>query len=110
MLFYITSLILTTKAKQPRAETTKAIKDKFSELGVEIPAEEIEERLDKLVTKFKVPVDEARRIVVNYFLKEHNIAKVTAQEMIEIITDDLNDFIDEAEQTEEVTLVALKVL
>jgi replication factor A1 len=56
-------------------ETAKAIKDKFSELGVEIPAEEIEERLDKLVTKFKVPVDEARRSVVNYFLKEHNIAR-----------------------------------
>ena len=56
-------------------ETAKAIKDKFSELGIEIPEEEIEERLDKLVIKFKVPVEEARRSVINYFLKEHNIAK-----------------------------------
>ncbi len=56
-------------------ETATAIKAKFSELGVEIPTEEIEERLDKLVTKFKVSKDEARRSVVNYFLKEHNIAK-----------------------------------
>jgi replication factor A1 len=56
-------------------ETAKSIKGKFSELGVEIPAKEIEERLDTLVTKFKVPLDEARRSVVNYFLKEHNIAR-----------------------------------
>jgi len=56
-------------------ETAKQIKSKFLELGVEIPTEDIEERLDKLITKFKVPMAEARRSVVNYFLKEHNIAK-----------------------------------
>ena len=56
-------------------ETAKQIKDKFFELGVEIPIGDIEGRLDKLITKFRVPIDEARRSVVNYFLKEHNIAK-----------------------------------
>ncbi|HJH29147.1 MAG TPA: replication protein A [Methanosarcinaceae archaeon] len=56
-------------------ETATSIKGKFLELGVEIPIEDIEERLDKLITKFRVPLDEARRSVVNYFLKEHNIAK-----------------------------------
>ncbi len=56
-------------------ETATSIKDRFLELGVEIPIEDIEERLDKLITKFRVPMDEARRSVVNYFLKEHNIAK-----------------------------------
>ena len=56
-------------------ETATNIKDRFLELGVEIPIEDIEERLDKLITKFRVPMDESRRSVVNYFLKEHNIAK-----------------------------------
>ncbi len=56
-------------------ETAKQIKNKFMELDVEIPIGDIEERLDKLITKFRVPMDEARRSVINYFLKEHNIAK-----------------------------------
>ena len=54
-------------------EIAVSTKDKFAELGADIPLEEIEERLDKLTTKFKVPEEEARRSVVNYFLKEHNI-------------------------------------
>ncbi|MEA1985623.1 MAG: replication protein A [Euryarchaeota archaeon] len=54
-------------------EEANAIKDKFSELGVDIPVEQIEDRLTKLITKFKVPQDEARRSVVNYFLKEYGI-------------------------------------
>lgn len=56
-------------------ETAISIKDRFLELGTEIPVEDIEERLDKLVNKFKVPMDEAKRSVVNYFLKEHDIAR-----------------------------------
>ena len=51
------------------------IKTKFHELGVDIPAEKIEERLEKLIVKFKVPQEEARRSVVNFFLKEHSISK-----------------------------------
>ncbi len=56
-------------------ETAISIKDRFLELGTEIPVEDIEERLDKLVNKFKVPMDEAKRSGVNYFLKEHDIAR-----------------------------------
>ena len=56
-------------------ETAISIKDRFSELGKEIPIEDVEERLDKLVNKFKVPMDEARRSVVNYFLKEYDLAR-----------------------------------
>ncbi len=56
-------------------ETAISIKDRFLELGTEIPVEDIEERLDKLVNKFKVPMDEAKRSVVNYFLKENDIAR-----------------------------------
>jgi replication factor A1 len=51
------------------------IRSQFTELGVEISLEDIEERLDKLVNKFKVPKDEARRSVINYFLKENNVAR-----------------------------------
>jgi len=54
-------------------EEANVIKYKFSELGVDIPVEQIEDRLTKLITKFKVPQDEARRSVVNYFLKEYDI-------------------------------------
>ncbi|MCC7575784.1 MAG: replication protein A [Methanomethylovorans sp.] len=51
------------------------IKNKFQELGVDIPAEKIEERLEKLIVKFKVPQEEAKRSVVNFFRKEYNISK-----------------------------------
>lgn len=56
-------------------EISKEINEKFLELGVEIPLEDIEDRLDKMINKFKVPKEEARRSVVNYFLKEYNIPR-----------------------------------
>ncbi|WP_406658180.1 replication factor A [Methanolobus sp. ZRKC2] len=56
-------------------EISQEINAKFLELGVEIPIEDIEERLDKMINKFKVPKEEARRSVVNYFLKEYNIPR-----------------------------------
>ncbi len=56
-------------------DIAQEINSKFLELGVEIPLEDIEERLDKMINKFKVPKEEARRSVVNYFLKEHNIPR-----------------------------------
>lgn len=56
-------------------ELAQEISARFSELGVEIPIGEIEERLDKMINKFKVPKDEARRSVVNYFLKSYNIKR-----------------------------------
>ena len=54
-------------------QLAQEISARFHELGVEIPIEDIEERLDKMITKFKVPKEEARRSVVNYFLKSYNI-------------------------------------
>lgn len=56
-------------------QLAQEISARFTELGVEIPIEEIEERLDKMIHKFKVPKEEARRSVVNYFLKLHNISR-----------------------------------
>nr|WP_321497452.1 replication factor A [uncultured Methanolobus sp.] len=56
-------------------QLAQEISARFSELGVEIPIGEIEERLDKMINKFKVPREEARRSVVNYFLKLHSIKR-----------------------------------
>ena len=56
-------------------ETAKQIEGRFSLMGFNIPISEIESRLEKLVNEFKVPPEEARRSVVNYFLKEYNIPR-----------------------------------
>ena len=51
------------------------IEARFAELGIKVQTSEIETRLDQLINKFKVPPEEARRNVINYFLKEHNIPR-----------------------------------
>jgi len=56
-------------------ETATRIEARFSELGVKVQTSEIETRLDQLINKFKVPPEEARRNVINFFLKQHNIPK-----------------------------------
>ena len=56
-------------------EIAKEIEERFSQKGYNIPISEIESRLDKLINEFKVPPEEARRSVVNYFLKEYNIPR-----------------------------------
>ncbi len=56
-------------------EIAKEIEEFFSQKGHNIPISEIESRLDKLINEFKVPTEEARRSVVNYFLKEYNIPR-----------------------------------
>ena len=56
-------------------EIAKQIEERFSQMDINIPTSEIESRLEKLVNEFKVPPEEARRSVVNYFLKEYNIPR-----------------------------------
>lgn len=56
-------------------EIARRIEARFSELGVKVQTSEIETRLDQLINKFKVPQEEARRNVINFFLKQHNIPK-----------------------------------
>lgn len=56
-------------------DISQDIRKQFLELDVDISLEDIEERLDKLVNKFKVPKEEARRSVINYFLKENNVPR-----------------------------------
>jgi replication factor A1 len=51
------------------------IKNRFSQLGAELSEEEIQHRLERLTQDFKVPIEEAKRSVTNYFLKEHNLDK-----------------------------------
>jgi len=59
------------------SETATKIVSRFTELGIKVQPEEIETRLDQLINKFKVPPEEARRNVINYFLKQHNIRELS---------------------------------
>lgn len=56
-------------------QTAESIRDRFLKLGIDVPIEDIESRLDELITKFKVPSNEAQRSVTNYFLKKYSIPK-----------------------------------
>lgn len=56
-------------------QTAESIRDRFLKLGIDVPVEDIESRLDELIIKFKVPSNEAQRSVTNYFLKKYSIPK-----------------------------------
>ena len=56
-------------------QTAESIRDRFLKLGVDVPIEDVESRLDELITKFKVPSNEAQRSVTNYILKKYSIPK-----------------------------------
>lgn len=52
-------------------ELAAQISVRFSEQGVRVSTEEIEQRLNSLINDFKVPVDEARRSVISHFGKRY---------------------------------------
>ncbi|MDD1749796.1 MAG: replication protein A [Methanothrix sp.] len=54
-------------------ELVDQIKARLRDQKIEVPDEEIESRLKKLIVDFRVPEGEARRSVLNYFFKEHGI-------------------------------------
>ena len=56
-----------------KPEAIAEIVEMFRNQGIALTEQAVEDRLDKLVTKFKVPFDEAKRTVINYFLKEHGL-------------------------------------
>jgi replication factor A1 len=56
-------------------QIAESIRDRFLKLGVDVPLEDIENKLDELISKFKVPSNEAQRSVTNYFLKKYSIPK-----------------------------------
>ena len=56
-------------------QTSEFIRERFLKLGIDVPQEDIENRLEEMITKFKVPSNEAQRSVTNYFLKKYSIPK-----------------------------------
>ncbi|MFB3765870.1 MAG: replication protein A [Methanotrichaceae archaeon] len=54
-------------------ELVDQISARLRDQKIEVPDEEIEDRLRKLIKEFSVPESEARRSVLNYFFKEHGI-------------------------------------
>ena len=60
-------------------ELAGQISVRFSEQGVQVSADEIEQRLNSLVNDFKVPIDEAKRSVVSYFTKRYTSDGLAAQ-------------------------------
>ena len=56
-------------------QTAESIRDRILKLGIDVPLEDIESRLDEMIIKFKVPSSEAQRSVTNYFLKKYSIPK-----------------------------------
>ena len=57
-------------------ELVDQISARLRDQKIEVPDEEIASRLKKLIDDFCVPESEARRSVLNYFLKEHGIMPV----------------------------------
>lgn len=55
-------------------EIAEKIQSRFAEIETEIDIDEITKRLDDLVSKFKVPLPEAQRSVVSYFLREKGVS------------------------------------
>ncbi len=54
-------------------ELVDQISARLRDQKIEVPEEEIASRLKKLIEDFRVPESEARRSVLNYFLKEHGV-------------------------------------
>ena len=69
-------------------EVAEEIKEEFSKVGVDVPVDEIEEKLRTLVDKYYVPLDEAKRSVANSLAKKYGVAKVVGvSETLERIAD-----------------------
>ncbi len=56
-------------------EIAEQLKTRFSEMGIEAPLEEIESKLDALINEYRVPADEAKRSVVNQYLRKSDIPR-----------------------------------
>jgi replication factor A1 len=57
-------------------ELVDQISARLRDQKIVVPDEEIVSRLKKLIEEFRVPESEARRSVLNYFLKEHGVVPV----------------------------------
>ena len=67
-------------------ELVDQISARLRDQKIVIPDEEIISRLKKLIEEFRVPESEARRSVLNYFLKEHGVVPVarTSSEKVKV--------------------------
>ena len=67
-------------------EIVDQIRVRLRDQKIDVSDEDIESRLKKLIVDFRVPEGEARRSVLNYFLKEHGImpAARTSSEKVKI--------------------------
>ena len=54
-------------------EMVDQIRVRLRDQKIDVSNEDIESRLKKLIVDFRVPEGEARRSVLNYFLKEHGV-------------------------------------
>ncbi len=54
-------------------QTSLDLKERFAKCEVQLSEKEIVEKMEQLVKKFHVPINEARRNVTNHFLRIHNI-------------------------------------
>jgi replication factor A1 len=57
-------------------ELVDQISSRLRDQKIEVPDEEIDARLRMLIENFRVPEGEAKRSVLNYFLKEHGVTLV----------------------------------
>ncbi|MBE0520658.1 MAG: replication factor A [Candidatus Methanoperedenaceae archaeon] len=75
-------------------EIATQIEARFAEMGVKVEIKDIETRLNRLINEFKVPAEEARRNVINYFLKEYDIPRTefyTPRETHLVKASDINE-------------------
>ncbi len=56
-------------------KTSEQIRNRFLELNVDIEPHKIERQLRDLTERFKVPIAEAQRSVVSYYLRQFNIKR-----------------------------------
>jgi len=83
------------------SDTAQEIHDEFSE-HVDATVDDVEERLQTLVTEYKVPVDEARRSVENHYLDEAGLDRDELAGGGGNATVEVED-VDEAEQWVDIT-------
>jgi replication factor A1 len=72
-------------------ELVDQISARLRDQKIVVPDEEIVSRLKKLIEEFRVPESEARRSVLNYFLKEHGVVPVTRASSEKVKVSDIKE-------------------
>ena len=72
-------------------ELVDQISARLRDQKIVVPDEEIASRLKKLIEEFRVPESEARRSVLNYFLKEHGVVPVTRASSEKVKVSDIKE-------------------